>query len=102
MFFNPLSRFRTLPPTVLLLLFALHSRGTTNLADQMQLGNPSGAIADTNNHNHFLYQLPVEAVDYNDNMGQPNWASWDLTSEDANNAVPRSDNFFTNIYLPPN
>src|SRR5947207_10844110 len=97
------SRFRPLLPLALLFLFlALTSQATTNTVDQMQLGNPSGAIADTNNHDHFLYQLPVEAVDYNDNMGQPNWASWDLTSEDANNAVPRLDNFYTNIYLPPN
>src|SRR5947208_3893381 len=52
---------------------------------QMQLGNPSNATADTNNHSHYLIQRPIEALDYNDLRGQPNWASWDLTSADANN-----------------
>ena len=42
---------------------------------QMQLGNPSGATADTNNHNHYFIQRPVQAMDYNDNLGQANWAS---------------------------
>src|ERR1017187_6596319 len=45
----------------------------TNL--QMQRGNPSNATADTNNHSHYLIQLPVEALDYNYHLGQPNWAS---------------------------
>ena len=49
---------------------------------QMQLGNPSGAIVDTNNHAHYLIQRTVEAIDYNDNLGEPNWASWDLTASD--------------------
>src|SRR5690349_2844540 len=31
---------------------------------QMQLGNPSGATADTNNHNHYLVQRTVEALDF--------------------------------------
>src|SRR5437899_7280162 len=84
------------------LLFALRAGATTNFADQMQLGNPSGAIVDTNNHSHYLFQLPVYAMDYSDTNAQPNWVSWDLSSEDANNAVLRSDNFFTNIYLPHN
>ncbi|HSY43023.1 MAG TPA: hypothetical protein VK811_03875, partial [Candidatus Acidoferrum sp.] len=49
---------------------------------QMQLGNPSGAITDTNNHDHYLIQRTVEALDYSDNLGEPTWASWDLTSGD--------------------
>ena len=36
---------------------------------QMQLGNPSNATADTNNHTHYLVQRTVEALDYNDNLG---------------------------------
>ena len=67
---------------------------------QMQLGNPSGATADTNNHDHFLIKRPVEAMDYNDHLGQPNWASWDLTSVDLGSSG-RSSNFYTDTNLPP-
>src|SRR5215471_8016416 len=69
---------------------------------QMQLGNPSGATADTNNHSHYLIQRTIEAIDYNDSRGQANWASWDLTSGDANNAVPRQDSYATDTNLPAN
>src|SRR4051812_49020661 len=66
----------------------------------MQLGNPSGATADTNNHTHFLILRNVQAMDFNDSIGQVNWASWDLTAEDANSAVGRSPVFFTDTNLP--
>ncbi len=69
---------------------------------QMQLGNPSGATADTNNYSHYLIQRPVEAMDYNATRGQPNWVSWDFTSSDTNNAVERSTRYFTDTNLPPN
>ena len=67
----------------------------------MQLGNPSGATADTNNHNHYLIVRDVEAMDYNDLLGQANWASWDLTAADVGSAG-RSPDFFTDTNLPPN
>jgi len=41
----------------------------TNL--QMQLGNPSSATANTNNHDHYLIQRTVEAIDYSDTFGEP-------------------------------
>jgi uncharacterized repeat protein (TIGR01451 family) len=66
----------------------------------MQLGNPSGATADPTNHDHFLIQRPVEAMDYSDHLGQPNWASWDLTSGDVGSSG-RSPNFYTDTNLPP-
>jgi len=65
----------------------------------MQLGNPSGAIADTNNHSHYLIQRPVEAIDYNDSLGEPNWTSWDLTASDIG-TNDRSPVFFTDTNLP--
>ena len=68
---------------------------------QMQLGNPSNATADTNNHDHYLIQRPVEAMDYNDHLGQPNWASWDLTTGDLGSSG-RSPDFYTDTNLPPN
>ena len=49
----------------------------------MQLGNPSNATTDMNNHSHYLIQRTVEALDYNDNLREPNWASWDLTTDDV-------------------
>ena len=68
---------------------------------QMQLGNPSGATTDTNNHNHYLIQRTVEAIDYSDALGEPNWASWDLTAGDVGSAT-RSTTYYTDTNLPPN
>jgi endonuclease G len=67
---------------------------------QMQLGNPSNATNDPNNHDHYLIQRPVEAIDYSDHLGEPNWASWDLTTSDIGNSG-RSSSFFTDTNLPP-
>ena len=67
----------------------------------MQLCNPSGATSDTNNHDQFLIQRTVEAFDYNDNRGLPNWASRDLTAADVGTSG-RSDLFFLDSNLPPN
>jgi uncharacterized repeat protein (TIGR01451 family) len=67
---------------------------------QMQLGNPSGATADTNNHDHYLIQRPVEAIDYSDHYGQPNWASWDVTSSDVGSSG-RTDTWAVDTNLPP-
>ena len=50
---------------------ALPARATIDATLQMQLGNPSGATADTNNHAHYLIQRTVEAIDYSDNLGEP-------------------------------
>ncbi len=66
---------------------------------QMQLGNPSGATADTNNHNHYLIQRTVEAIDYSDNLGGPVWASWDLTAGDVGGSG-RNSTFYTDTNLP--
>ena len=68
---------------------------------QMQLGNPSGATVNTNNHDHYLIQRSVEAIDYSDNLGEPVWASWDLTSGDVGSAT-RSPTYFTDTNLPAN
>src|SRR2546427_17077 len=85
-----------------LLFSTLQAGATIDVTLQMQLGNPSSPTPDTNNHNHYLIQRPVQALDYSDNLGEPNWASWDLTSGDANSAVSRSPDFFTDTNLPPN
>ncbi|MEI8287934.1 MAG: DNA/RNA non-specific endonuclease [Verrucomicrobiota bacterium] len=64
----------------------------------MQLGNPSNATADPNNHNHYLIQRTVEAMDYNDNLHEPNWASWDLTTDDVGSSGRST--FITDTNLP--
>jgi DNA/RNA endonuclease G (NUC1) len=66
---------------------------------QMQLGNPSGATSDTNNHDHYLIQRTVEAIDYSDNYGEPTWVSWDLTAGDVGSSG-RSPDFYTDPTLP--
>ncbi|MDR3458101.1 MAG: DNA/RNA non-specific endonuclease [Verrucomicrobiae bacterium] len=78
---------------ILLLLSVVFASATIDSTLQMQLGNPSGAIADTSNHVHFLIQRSIETLDYNDTLGEPNWASWDLTAADCNSAVARQDSF---------
>lgn len=86
---------------LLALLFAFQARAKIDVSLQMQLGNPSNATADTNNHDHFLIQRPVETLDYSDNLGEPVWASWDLTTEDVG-SVTRSSSFYQDTNLPPN
>ena len=58
------------------------ARAVIDATKQMQLGNPSGATTDPDNHDHYLILRTVEAIDYSDNLGEPNWASWDLTASD--------------------
>jgi len=83
------------------LLVASSANATIDVSLQMQLGNPSGATADTNNHDHYLIQRTVEALDYSDHFGEPVWASWDLTAGDVGSA-PRSGSYYTDTNLPPN
>src|SRR6266568_5499720 len=84
-----------------LLVAISQARATIDITLQMQLGNPSNASADTNNHDHYLIQRTVEALDYSDNLGEPVWASWDLTAGDVGSAT-RSTTFFTDTNLPSN
>lgn len=86
---------------VTLLLGVFKAEAIIDATLQMQLGNPSGATADTNNHNHYLMQRDVQALDYSDNLGEPVWASWDLTSGDVGSAS-RSSTYYVDTNLPPN
>ncbi len=85
-----------------LALFAIIPQASAiiDVTMQMQLGNPSGATADPNNHDHYLIQRTVEAIDYSDTLGEPNWASWDLTASDLGSSG-RSPDFITDTNLPP-
>ena len=57
--------------------------------------------ANTNNHAHYLIQRTVEALDYSDNLGEPVWASWDLTAADVGSAT-RTTSYYVDTNLPPN
>ncbi len=94
------SQLSILASALVLAIAVLPAGAIIDATLQMQLGNPSGTTADTNNHDHFLIQRPVEAMDYSDHLGQPNWASWDLTSGDVGSSG-RSPNFYTDTNLPP-
>ena len=94
--------FRVAVVVLVVILFSTRSLlATINASFQMQLGNPSGAIVDTNNHAHYLIQRTVEAIDYSDNLGEPVWARWDLTAGDVGGSG-RSSTFITDTNLPPN
>lgn len=83
-----------------LFIAILPAKAIIGVAYQMQLGNPSGATVDPNNHNHYLIQRPVEAMDYSDALGEPVWASWDLTTADVG-SISRSSSYFPDTNLPP-
>jgi len=83
-----------------LLVVVFPASAIIDAALQMQLGNPSGATADPTNRDHYLIQRTIEAIDYSDNLGQPNWASWDLTAADIGNSG-RTDAWAPDTSLPP-
>jgi uncharacterized repeat protein (TIGR01451 family) len=91
--------FSLLLSVSVLFLAVQRARAIIDATLQMQLGNPSGATADPNNHDHYLIQRTVEAIDYSDNLGEPNWASWDLTSSDIGSSG-RCGSFYTDTTLP--
>ena len=76
-------------------------RASIGISFQMQLGNPSGATTATNNYSHYLVQRVVDAADFNDLTGEPNWVSWDLTGSDIGGSG-RNSSFYTDTNLPAN
>lgn len=94
-----LARLMTLGCVVSFLGLVNSAHAIIGTSYQMQLGNPTGAITDPNNHSHYLIQRTVEAIDYNDTLGQANWTSWDLTAADIG-TVTRSTSFYTDTNLP--
>ncbi len=96
---HPFKRGLTFLLAAIISLLAHQANATIDASLQMQLGNPSGATTDPNNHQHYLIQRTVEAIDYNDTLGEPNWASWDLTASDLGSSG-RSPDFVTDTSLP--
>src|SRR6267378_4201930 len=90
--------FSLLLRLLMLVFFASQIAALFHSFLQIELGNPSGATADPNNHDHYLIQRTVEALDFSDNLGEPTWASWDLTSSDVGSSG--RGNFHTDTTLP--
>jgi len=93
---QPLRLFITL---FCLLLAAQVSQAKIGIEYQMQLGDPSDARPDRNNHEDYLIQRSVLAEDYDDEHGEPNWVSWDLTADDMGPAK-RTPVFHPDSELP--
>jgi DNA/RNA endonuclease G (NUC1) len=90
---------RLLLSALFVLLTALGLHATIGAGLQMQLGNPSGATVNPANHTNYLIERPQYAMDYSDTLREPNWVSWNLTSNDVGGSG-RSDDFFVDTSLP--
>lgn len=65
----------------------------------LKLGNPSGAVADTNQPNNYLLVNQAYALSYNRDRGEPNWVAWRVIPLDLG-PVERNDNFRPDDRLP--
>jgi endonuclease G len=91
--------FRLLAAGLLGLALTCHAK--IGVEYQMLLGDPSKATSNSDNHEHYLIQRTVFAEDYDDRNGEPNWVSWDLTSDDIGPAK-RTPAFHADAELPAN
>ncbi|MCU1228375.1 MAG: polymorphic outer membrane protein [Acidobacteria bacterium] len=66
----------------------------------LTMGNPSGAVADTNVPNNYLMEKPEMALSYNRDKGTPNWVSWHLSDEWVG-SLTRIDTFRADSAVPP-
>jgi DNA/RNA endonuclease G (NUC1) len=65
----------------------------------LTMGNPSGAVNDTNQPNNYLLEKPEYSLSYNRDRGGPNWVSWHL-SDDWTGSLTRVDTFRPDPALP--
>lgn len=84
---------------LVLLFLPFSSSAVIGTALQMQLGNPSAATTNAANTNNYLMTRTVQALAYCNPLGQPRWASWDLTAADMG-SVTRSTSFYVDTNLP--
>jgi len=93
---------------VCLLIAVLTACGDTSGSTDVNLllGNPSNATADPSNKDNYLLVKPQYTLSYNDSLGVPNWASWQLTQAQITQQVKRckseggQDNFQPDPDLP--
>ena len=69
-------------------------------ADNLLLGNPSGATSDPNNPTNYLYVHPQYATGYNAQRGLPVWTSWHVGRADLTRNAPRQNDFRPDPGLP--
>jgi DNA/RNA endonuclease G (NUC1) len=81
------------------LLVVTSSTAKIGATYQMLLGNPSSATTNDSSTTNYLIQRDQYALSYNNTTGQPNWVSWNLTSDDIGSAG-RSPDFFQDTTLP--
>ncbi|MFY9308392.1 MAG: DNA/RNA non-specific endonuclease [Bacteroidia bacterium] len=67
--------------------------------NNIALGNPSNAVANSNSPNNYLCVKPQYTLGYNSSKGNPKWVSWHLSTAWKGNA-PRVDCFRGDETLP--
>ncbi|MBO9702134.1 MAG: DNA/RNA non-specific endonuclease [Sporocytophaga sp.] len=75
---------------------------TTNLrssADNLAMGNPSGAVTNTSNYSNYLMVKTQYSMSYHRDRGTPNWVSWHLDNTWLG-STPRQDDFRADATLP--
>jgi endonuclease G len=68
-------------------------------AENMTMGNPSGAVADTYYYWNYLVTKTQFSLSYHRDRGTPNWVSWHL-DDTWLGSTPRQDNFRADATLP--
>ncbi|SDY44033.1 DNA/RNA non-specific endonuclease [Hymenobacter psychrophilus] len=72
---------------------------TATRDNNLALGNPSGAQADSKFYWNYLISKPQFSMSYHRDRGTPNWVSWHLSSAWLG-STPRQDNFASDNSLP--
>ncbi|RFZ92427.1 DNA/RNA non-specific endonuclease [Mucilaginibacter conchicola] len=78
----------------------IDAQPTTGDNSNMLFGNPSNATTSTAMADNYLMDQSYYVESYSATRGTPNWVSWHLDANTANNAAPRVDNFAGFIGLP--
>ncbi|OWP63757.1 DNA/RNA endonuclease [Hymenobacter amundsenii] len=72
---------------------------TASRDNNLALGNPSGAKADSYFYWNYLITKPQYTMSYHRDRGTPNWVSWHLSTSWLG-STPRQDNFAPDNSLP--
>ena len=92
----------TPPPmggTSSLLAFKIYDEVTNTSNINLTMGNPTGAVSDTNYPSNFLIQRGQFCTSYNRDRGTPNWVGWELDASWSGPGV-RQDNFIPDALVP--
>ena len=81
------------------LAFKIYDVVTATNNINLTMGNPSGAVSDTNYPSNFLIQRGQYCTSYNRDRGIPNWTGWELDASWAGSAV-RQDNYIPDPLVP--